>query len=236
MRRLLAAATVGLLLVGLALPAVAADLAITFDSERREWHGAVPALVEVGRADLGFDDARQCVVSFKSINNTSMHNTDLLVTTGFDDFAFIDIEQGESVSTSAEGQFGGVVVVYLQLNEHNQRGFAVSSLGGTVTIDCKETPSTSTTTTAVESTTTSSTTPIPTATTTQPNPTSTSSTTTSTSSSTPPPAPTTTAPTVLPTAPPELPATGPDTGVLALSAVALLVFGGLAVAAGKEGS
>lgn len=231
----LAALSLAALIVLLALPAMAQTFTVSFDAERREWHGPVPAYVQVGT--VAIPDAyhgQTCDVTFRSVNNTSEHNTDLVVESAGDSLDFFDIEQGTDLVATGQLAVGESVVVSLRLNEHNARGFAVSSLGGTVTIDCEEPPSDTTTTS-----TTSPETTIPSSTTT---PTGDTSTTVTTPPPDTTPAPTSTAPSPQPTIYPDptdpppvvqssvpsgetLPETGVDSDHLAVVALVALVSG-----------
>lgn len=228
MRRYAAVLTAAALTVGLALPALAADLTVVVEAGRREHHGPVPALLEVGRATVPDQlVGRQCEFGYVTTNNTSVHDTDLVIVTGTETFLFTDIELGEQTGGSAEGQVGGEVVVYFQLNEHNLRGFAVSSLGAIVTVDCPTPETTTTTNSEVTSSTTTttpaSTVPATSSTTTTPAPTTTSLVPpTSVSSTTAPPSTPSTSP---PSSLAELPQTGISTAAMSWSALAALVAG-----------
>lgn len=242
---------VALLVTGLALPALAATFTVGFDSARREWHGPVPAVVEVARAQVPADMVGlTCQATFTAVNNESTHDTDLIVDTNGDTQVVADVESGAAtVRDVGPLTLGAEVVLSLRMNEHNARGFAVSSLGGSVTFDCEE-PTSTTTTTTPPSTSTSSTSPTET-TTTLPNDTTTtlpvqsSTTTIPESTSTTNPAPTTTAPTPSstvypdPTDPPPVSETLPETGIetghlAAIAVIALLAGGGLVAMTPKE--
>ena len=249
MRRLLALITVAVL--AFPLVAQADTLTVTFTAERREVHGPVPAVIEVARLDTSSVTGQTCAVTFHAFNNTSEHNTDLIVDTGGQLATVFDIERGPGSETDFDLGLltvGDVLIVKLRLNEHNARGFAVSSLGGTVTLDCQEQPSTTTTTPPTTApTTSSSTTPATTATTTTPAPSTTApepTVTSQPSTSITPPVVVDTWPELVTTStgqpgssvpdtppsttPDRLPDTGLGAGTLALAAFGLLTTGGYA--------
>ena len=239
MRRLLALITVAV--VAFPLVAQADTLTVTFTAERREVHGPVPAVIEVAELDTTSVAGQTCAVTFHASNNTSEHNTDLIVDTGGQLATVFDIERGPGSETDFDlGSLivGDVLIVKLRLNEHNARGFAVSSLGGTVTLNCQEPPSTTTTTPPTTAPTTSSSTTTPSIPTTSTLPPASSTTAPeSTTSITPPVVVDTwpelvTIPTSVPdetsssTLPDRLPDTGAGFGTIALAAAGLLGTGG----------
>lgn len=229
----------------ISIPAWAATFDVGFAAERREHHGPVPAVVQVASAQVPADMVGlSCEATFTAVNNESMHDTDLIVDTNGALYVVADVESGAAtVRDIGPVTVGSVVVVSLRMNEHNARGFAVSSLGGTVTFDCEEPPSTTTTTPA--STSTSSTSPTETTSTLQIVTTTTlpersSTTTTPESTSTSNPAPSSTVPSTVypdPTDPPRetLPETGVDSGHLAVIALVALVSGAGLVALTPRG-
>lgn len=225
------------------LLALILSFSVGFPSERRVTEGD-PVLVATAQTAPA-----ECVASFDSLNNTSDHDTDLLIISGGQTFVLADVETGAHVVRTVPVTLGETVEIWLRANSPNGRGKYVTSLGGKVTFECDEpttttTPDTTTTvpeTTTTSTDTTSTTVPVSTSTTSVPSSTtipstsSTTSTTVQTSSSStiqttttwdPPPISLT-----VPTTPPDtLPRTGADTttaayaGLLALLAGAGLVW------------
>jgi len=199
---------------------------VGFTSERRVTLGD-PILVATAQTAPA-----DCVASFDSVNNTSDHDTDLLIVTGGETFVMADVETGAHVFRTANVTLGDTVEIWLRPNTPNGRGKYVTSLGGKVTFECDE----PTSTTVPESTTTTSV-PIPTttssSTTTTPPPTTSTTVSISTSSTTTTPAttipPTTTTwddPPIKHTVPePTLPNTGADTTTAAAAGLVALLAG-----------
>ena len=235
-------AIVTVLLLAVALPAWAAEFTVSFESARREHHGPVPAVVQVASMQVPPDMVGlSCDATFTAVNNDSLHDTDLIVDTNGSLQVVADVESGAAtVREVGPVTLGQSVVLSLRMNEHNARGFAVSSLGGSVTFDCQEPPSSTTTTSTIPPSSTTTTTPVTTTTLS-----STTTTVPTTSTVTPTPTstsvPGTTVPTTYPdpTDPPPVKETLPETGIetghlAAIAVIALLAGGGLVAMTPKE--
>lgn len=150
MRRLLAGACAGLAGWLLALPALAVDdIVIPIDTVVRGDQGEVIVLVTVPvDAEL---QGLSCIVSATSENQESVHpDNDLVVSSGGNSVELLDVESGPFVTVTADEPLvlGDTITVAVRLGPDG-----VFSGGLTVTLDCTDETTTTTTTLATTTTT-----------------------------------------------------------------------------------